>query len=354
VLPTVLPMGWRRRAVVFGVLSAGLCLVGAAPSAVAADRTPAVVVLGDSAAAGDGAGDYEPGTRGENGNWCHRSPHAYVHHTGLAGTAVNLACSGADTADVAFPGPGHYTEPSQARQLVGVAQRYRVRAVLLQVGANDPGSLTPIGFACVRALLDPAEPDCRTTIGPQVADRTRAVAGGIERAARDVRAAMGEAGYAETDYMLVLASYAPPVTGKMIPVPIAHGCPFSRADGQWGHDVLFPAFSDAVRAVAQKVRARFLDLDLATDGHEACTQDDPSTEWHRRITVDPKAFVYGGMDAFGYHLAQESFHPTAIAHERIGGCVGALVRSAVPSAACVTGADGVTRLVGSAAPPVAA
>ncbi len=349
-------MGWRRRALAFGVLATGLCLITAlaAPTAMGADRPAVVVVLGDSAAAGDGAGDYEPGTRGENGNWCHRSPHAYVHHTGLGGTAVNLACSGADSADVAFPAPGHYTEPSQARQLVGVARQYRVRTVLMQVGANDAGSLTPIALACVKALLDPAEPDCRTTIGPQVAERTRAAAAGIERAARDVRAAMTEAGYADIDYTLVLTSYAPPVTGRMIPVPVMHGCPFSRADGEWGHDVLFPAFSDAVRGVAQRLGARFLDLDLATDGHEACTQDDPSTEWHRRITVDPKAFAYGGLDAFGWHLAQESFHPIAIAHQRIGGCVGALARSGMSSAACVTGADGVTRLVGSAAPPVAA
>jgi lysophospholipase L1-like esterase len=338
------------------LLCTGLGLLSAlsAPAATAADRPPAVVVLGDSAAAGDGAGDYEPGTRGENGNWCHRSPHAYVHRTGLRGTSVNLACSGADSTDVAFPAPGHYTEPSQARQLVDVARQYRVRTVVLQVGANDDGSLTPIGAACVRAFLDPREPPCRTTIGPQVADRTRAAAAGVEQAARDVQAAMVEAGYSPTDYTFVVASYAPPVTGKMISVPVAIGCPFSRPDAEWGHDVLFPAFSDAVRAAADRVGARFLDLDLATDGHEACTQEDPAAEWHRRITVDPRAFAYGGMDAFGYHLAQESFHPTAAAPERIGGCVGALVRSGMPSAACITGADGVTRLVGTAAPPVAA
>ncbi|MGI5130575.1 GDSL-type esterase/lipase family protein [Pseudonocardia sp. CA-107938] len=349
-------MGWRWRALGFGLLTPALCLLpGLTTTAAAAvDRPPAVVVLGDSAAAGDGAGDYEPGTRGENGNWCHRSPHAYVHHTGLSGEAVNLACSGADTADVAFPAPGHYTEPSQARQLVDVARRYRVQTVVLQVGANDEGSLTPIGLACVRAFLDPAEPACRTTIGPHVGERMRAAGAGVERATRDIRTAMTEAGYGPADYTLVLTSYAPPITGRMISVPVAIGCPFSRPDAAWGHDVLFPAFSDAVRAVAQRVGARFLDLDLATDGHEACTSEDPANEWHRRLTVDPHAFAFGGRDAFGYHLAQESFHPTAAAHERIGRCLGALVRSAVPAAACVTGADGVTRLVRSAVPPAAA
>ena len=58
------------------------CLAGA-PAAAAEPLPTAVVVLGDSEAAGDGAGGYEPGTRGERGNWCHRSTRAYVHRTGL-------------------------------------------------------------------------------------------------------------------------------------------------------------------------------------------------------------------------------------------------------------------------------
>ena len=338
-------MGWGRRASAVGVAVGVLLgsLIGTASAAPAA----AVVVLGDSTASGDGAGDYLPGTRGENGNWCHRSPLAYIHQTGLAATSVNLACSGANSADVAFAGPGYNTEASQAAQLVGVARQYRVTTVVLQVGANDEGSLTRTGFACVRAFIDPAEPPCRTTIGPQLPQRTRATAAGVERAARDVRAAMGRAGYADADYSLVLMSYASPVTGAMIGIPAAIGCPYSRADAAWGHDVLFPAYSDALHGVADRVGARFLDLDKATDGFEACTRDDPSTEWHRRITVDPRAFVYGGLDAFGFHLAQESFHPTALAHTRIGGCLGDLVRSDLVSAACVTGADRVTRLVGT-------
>ena len=58
------------------------------------------MALGDSAASGEGAGDYAPGTRGEGGDWCHRSPHAYIHAARLAPVAIDLACSGADTADV--------------------------------------------------------------------------------------------------------------------------------------------------------------------------------------------------------------------------------------------------------------
>ncbi|MBO0878381.1 MAG: hypothetical protein J2P19_33850, partial [Pseudonocardia sp.] len=80
------------------VLLCGLVSVvfpGRAGAIVATARPTA---LGDSSASGEGAGDHEPGTRGERGGWCHRSSHAYIRRTGLASTSVNLACSGAASA----------------------------------------------------------------------------------------------------------------------------------------------------------------------------------------------------------------------------------------------------------------
>jgi lysophospholipase L1-like esterase len=332
----------RRRliAVALAVALAVAMLAVSPAVAQGAPRPDAVVVLGDSAASGDGAGDYEPGTRGEKGDWCHRSPHAYVHRTGLAPESVNLACSGADAGDVAFGAPGHYTEGSQAERLVGVAGRYRVTTVVLQVGANDDAALTATGVACIRAFLDLAVPPCRTTLGPLVGTRMAATATKVERAARDVRTAMRRAGYSERAYTLVLASYAAPITDRSIPLPSAQGCPYSRADAGWGRTVLFPAVSETLRGVAQRVGARFLDLDRATEGYEACSRPSWRQEWQRRVTVDPEALVYGGLDAIGYHLAQESFHPTAAGHAAMGRCLGDFVRSGAATGACVARPDG--------------
>ena len=50
--------------------------------------------------------------------------------------------------------------------------------------------------------------------------------------------------------------------------------------------------------------------------------------------------MHGGLDAIGFHLAQESFHPTAAAHAEMGRCMGEFVRSGSDAAACVAGADG--------------
>ncbi len=315
-----------------------------APAAPAAARAAAVVALGDSAAAGDGAGDYEPGTRGEGGDWCHRSPHAYVHRTGLPGRSVNLACSGAEAADVGFGAPGHHTEGSQAARLGALAREHRVTTVLLQVGANDEIDLNGAGVACIRAHLDPVEPPCRATLGPLVADRAAATARRVSAALADVRAAMAQAGYRRGDYAVVLASYAAPVTERMVRFAAARGCPWGRADAGWGRTALFPALAAALRGVAEHDGARFLDLVRATEGREACSRSPRGSEWQRRLTVDPEVFVHGSPHEAVRHLAQESFHPTAAAHAGIGRCVGEFVRSGAARGSCVAGADGRVRV----------
>ncbi|NMH98101.1 hypothetical protein HF526_12370 [Pseudonocardia sp. K10HN5] len=333
----------------------GAAPAAAQPAAPAADTRPtAVVALGDSAASGEGADGYEPGTRGENGDWCHRSPAAYVYRAGLADEAVNLACSGADTSDVRFGTATHYTEGSQAARLIGVATRYRVTVVTLQIGANDDAELTAIGIACIRTFLDPTIGPCRDTLGPTVAGRMAALAPKVEAAVGDVRTAMRRAGYADDAYAFVLASYASPVTETMGPLHGVEGCPFSRADAGWGRTVLFPALSDTLRGVAERTGVRFLDLSRATEGHEACSRTGHSAEWQRRITVDPQALVYGKLDAIGFHLFQESFHPNAAGHEQIGGCLGEFVRAGVQRAACLVGADGKLHSVTPAPTPAAA
>jgi lysophospholipase L1-like esterase len=341
----------RSRALLAVLIAAAFGMLGA-PATAQAQPPTAVVVLGDSAAAGDGANDYEPGTRGEDGNWCHRSVHAYVHRTGLADESVNLACSGADAGDVAFGDGTHYTEKSQAEQLVEVAGRHRVTTVVVQVGANDDAALTATGIACIRSFINVKEPPCRETIDPLLDERMAAMSPKVEAAVRDVREALRRAGQSERDYALVLASYASPVTERMVPLPAAMGCPYSRADAEWGRTALFPALSTALRGVAERTEVRFLDMVRATEGYEACTHALAADEWQRRITVDPAALVHGGLDAVGYHLAQESFHPTAAAHAEMGRCVGEFVRSGATTGACVAGGDGRAHLEAPPAPAV--
>jgi lysophospholipase L1-like esterase len=317
-----------------GLMSVGF--PGRAVAIVATAKPTAIVALGDSSAAGEGAGDYEPGTRGERGDWCHRSSHAYIRRTGLASTAVNLACSGAAAANVGFGTARRYTEGSQAGRLVAVARSHRVTTLVAQLGANDDPGFGAVVLRCVAAYLNPVLPGCSATLADQWRGRLAGMAPKVERALRDVRAAMRQAGYRDQDYTLVLASYPSPVTESMV---AAHGlgCPFRAEDARWGRSVAVPQLSAALAGAAEQVGARFLDMSRAAEGHEACT--DAGREWQRRLTIDPRAFVRGGP-AGVEHLAQESFHLNAVGHGQFAACLAEFVKAGAAKARCVPDSDG--------------
>jgi lysophospholipase L1-like esterase len=330
-------------ALVASAFSVAAPAVAAPPAAV----PTAVVSLGDSAISGEGAGNYEPGTRGENGDWCHRSVNSLIHKTQLADRTINLACSGADSANVSLADTTHYTEGSQARRLIDVARQYRVTSVVVQIGANDEPQFADTIVDCIGAWLNPFGPGCASALRQQWPARLAAMAPKVQNAVADVRTAMRTAGYADTDYSFVLTSYASPVTEKMD--PLLHGpqgCPLRLSDAQYGRTEAVPQLSDALRGVAQRAGVRFLDFSRATEGREACSGGvNPASERQRRITVDPAALVYGGLDAVGIHLAQESFHPNANAHAQLGNCVTEFVHSGAGAARCLADASGTVHAV---------
>lgn len=321
-------------------------VIAASPAASAQeqqdDRQTAIVSLGDSAISGEGAGSYEAGTRGENGNWCHRSTNALVHRTAVADRTINLACSGADAANVSLADTTHYTEGSQARRLIDIARQYRVTTVIVQVGANDDPEFADTMLDCIAKWFNPFGSGCRSKLQNEWPQRLARMAPKVETAVNDVKSAMSQAGYANGSYNFVLASYASPLTERMDEVLHGpQGCPFKLADARYGRTVAVPQLSEAIRGVATRTGVKFLDFSRGTEGREACSgYGDSSTEWQNRVTVDPWAWVTGGLDAIGIHMAQESFHPNARGHNQLGRCVTEFVNSGRGSAACVIGSDG--------------
>lgn len=334
------------RSTKIGLLAAALVVAGltvVVPTANAADSRPtAIVSLGDSAISGEGAGDYEVGTRGENGDWCHRSANALVHRTTVADKTINLACSGADSANVSLADTTHYTEGSQARRLIGVAQQYRVTTVIVQIGANDEPAFADTLLGCIKEWFNPFSSGCRSYLRTQWPQRLAAMAPRVEQALADVKSAMSQAGYATGSYNLILTSYASPLTERMdATLHGPQGCPFKLADAGYGRTEAVPQFAQALQGVASRSGAKFLDFSRATEGHEACSGgSSTANEWQNRVTVDPWAWVTGGLDAIGIHMAQESFHPNAKGHAQLGRCVTEFVNSGRSSAQCLIGADG--------------
>lgn len=313
-------------------------LITAVP-ATADDRPTAAVSLGDSAASGEGARSYEPGTDQTGVNQCHRSTVSYIHRTNIPGIdeTINLACSGADTANLRIGGSGQWNESNQADQLAQVAGTHNVELVTVQVGANDEPGFADTVLECVIRWAVAFGPGCRDTIGAEWPDRVAAMKPKAVDAVQDVREVMAGAGYADSDYDLVIVSYASPVTENMSFGHAFEGCPIRKADAHWGRTVATTLLRDALSDVAAQTGARFLDLSQATDGHEACNRSvSSSQEWVRPLTVRLWQLLYG-IDS---HLVQESFHPNARGHNQIGGCLGEFAVSGAPSATCLEGGDG--------------
>ena len=294
---------------------------------------PAVVTVGDSTLSGEGAGNYEPGTDGENGNWCHRSPSAAVHQMPLPPdvTPINIACSGSKSASVGSPDqPG-----PQARQLAEVARHYRITAVIVQLGANDDPGFTDVVNRCVGAWSSRTPDGCAGEMRKAWPQRVERMKPKALSALRELRGVLDREGYTPASYSLVLQSYAAPVGPGVAPeLRNLSGCPFQPGDLGWIRDKAVPQLSQALHDVAQQADARFLDLSRAGQGHGACSggAQSPESEWFTRLTVDWRSLA---DDQRAQHAMQESFHPNAAGHAQFGRCVGRFLAGDSDHAACL-------------------
>ena len=304
------------------------------------DAPRAIVALGDSTMAGEGAGSYEPGTDGENGNWCHRSTKASVHRTHVPGVdkVFNLACSGANSEQVGITDQVRNTEGSQAEQLAAIAREYRVSVVVVAVGANDDPRFADVLGACLRAWIE-RRTDCARAMADEWKARVERMTPKVERALRDVRRVLQDEGYTPRSYTLVLQSYAAPVApGLPFDLQNLAGCPLRTGDLEWVRDRAVEQLSEGLRTAAKSAEARFLDLSQAGEKHEACMGGEKmDAEWFTRLTVD-----FDGLrdEARARHALQESFHPNDRGYEQFGRCMSDFLATTAREASCVAGADG--------------
>lgn len=337
--------GFTRRRTVRAVthlaglgLLAGTAVLGSGVAVAATPSGPtAIVAMGDSAISGEGAGDYQPGTDGPV-DFCHRSVHAQIDRTAIPGIdrRINLACSGAASANVRIGGASHYTEPSQVDQLRAVAAGNDVKLIVLQLGANDDPAFSSVVLACIQAWANPFAAGCRATVGPSWPGRVAAMEPKVAASIADIRTVMRDDGYADGDYALVLQSYASPVTEHMNRILHAvQGCPVRVDDANWGRTVAVPELAAGLRAVAERTGVRFLDLSAATQNHEACN-DDGLAHWQNPLVIDVSKIPQG----LNLHVVQQSFHPNAAGHGQFGRCLAEFYAQGAAQARCVAGVDG--------------
>ena len=282
-------------------------------------------------------------------NGCDRSDTAEILTARIpADHRINLACSGATTADVlrAVDGGQWFKgEAPQADQLAAVARQYAVKLVVVSIGGND------LGFAsvlerCAEGYLEPwpfAAP-CEPKEEPVFATALAAAAPKVRAALASVRRAMASAGYRDADYRLVLQSYPSPLpAGGDYRYPqdgytryLTGGCPFFNSDSSWARNSVVPRIAGMLQAAASAERADFLDLRGAFSGHEVCSTADRQAGAENTLVrpVSPLTAEWVRFVSTTQGRLQESLHPNAYGQLAFGDCLGKLWAAGPGSFGC--------------------
>ncbi|MFJ5709126.1 GDSL-type esterase/lipase family protein [Streptomyces sp. NPDC093105] len=275
---------------------------------------------------------YDPSrVYGSTAGGCHRSDVSEVRSAGpIASTLINLACSGATTENVvraAQGGRAYKGEAPQADQLAAVAASHDVELIALSIGGNDLGFADIITTCATDYIVWYSY--CHDDQQAEVDARIDGVMADVGRAVDEIRAVMTGAGYAASDYRIVLQSYPSPIpraaenrySESGWSRTNTGGCPFWNKDSDWARDSLVPQLANRLRQVAVAKGAQFLDLRDALQGREVCAKasrqvtaalppSGAASEWARWIDSQSTQ-----------GLVQESMHPNAYGQQALGRCL---------------------------------
>jgi hypothetical protein len=392
--------GTRTRLVALATLvgSSVAAVVGAASPAHADGPgigTPWIVTIGDSAISGEAgrwAGNsnssssrvdalgptayYDNATNtAETIPGCHRSKAAEAHIGGGV-MSLNLACSGARTYTQAGsgdfkPGLDFYVDGSgrkgQALMLQEFATTHNVRAVTVLIGANNYG-FADIVQQCVTNWLtspswwknycyDDSSISSRFTASA-IAARTAEVAGALA----NLRQAMTNAGYSDSQYTFIIQTYSSPLprgTGFRYAESgwtrqSTGGCGVWNRDANWANDTAVVAMNRSLRdgAAAGLPAGSYVVLDnvRALDGRRLCEstvgllEERNVATWQSPGAADTTEWVSQIRTVtaiFGPYQLQEGLHPSYWGQLALRNCLRqAFNGGAVRGGTCTRGANG--------------
>ncbi|MEU8621843.1 ricin-type beta-trefoil lectin domain protein [Streptomyces sp. NPDC048623] len=295
-----------------------------------AERRTGLISLGDSEISGEGVGNYDPATN-TSSNQCHRSPESAIHRTGIAADLTfNVACSGAYTGNIRIGGSKQYAdELVQSDSLAIKARNTRIKMVVLVAGANDDLQFGPVMTDCVtRWVL--SQGACEPKYAPGWQARVDGLRPKVEATVGDLRTVMRDAGYADSDYKLVVMGYPSPIGPDIydnpnFPGKLPGGCAGYDSDAKWGRNSAVPAFELGMRAAARNTGAVYLDNSRLFHGHEVCMED----TWARGLYLDL-------ADHFPWdeNTARQSFHPNDRGHGAFASCLTQIYNSGLREASC--------------------
>jgi hypothetical protein len=334
---------------------------------------PAVVSVGDSYISGE-AGRWAGNTNGsstatdalgstayydnaggtaESTPKCHRSKAAEIDIGGGV-TGKNLACSGAQTAtftdsDGNFkPGLDFYNGSGgqgQALALQQYASSHNVKMVSVSIGGNNFGFAGVVQSCVVDFLTSPSWwknycNDDSSVLANFTAANITAQTNAIKGAVQNVGTAMGNAGYAPSQYAIVVQNYEspiPPASGIRYSQSgygrqSTGGCGFYDADLNWANGTALPTINAAVRNGATQSglgNVKLLDLQGAFVGRRLCEntvgllEEKGVSSWQSAGAVDTSEWIEQIRTAttvFGPYFIQESLHPNYWGEKALRNC----------------------------------
>jgi hypothetical protein len=306
---------------------------------------------------------------------CHRSKAAEVY-VGGGVNGVNLACSGARTStftdsDGNFkPGLDFYSDANgkkgQALLLQEYAATHNVRQVELSIGGNN-FNFASIIQSCVTDFLgsptwwkDYCYDDSSVTANftsSNISTQTTA----IKNAILNVRQAMTNAGYASSQYTIVVQDYESPVPGGSgirysesgYTRQSTGGCGFWNADADWANNTALPTINNAVKNAASQTgltNVKILELQTAFNGRRLCEntvgllEEKGLSSWQSAGAVDKSEWVdqiRTVSTANSDYYIQESLHPNYWGQLAIRSCLRQAWNAGSPrSGTCTTAGPG--------------
>ena len=378
-----------------------LAVMGVAVPAARADGpgvgTPNVVSVGDSYISGEagrwagnassesyvdalGATAYfdNASNTGESIPGCHRSK---SNETKIGGGVVgkDLACSGATTATQPYssgndfkPGLDFYDDGAghqgQAKMLQSYATSHNVKLVTVSIGGND-FNFAGIVTDCVEDFLyspswypDYCKDDSVVT-SEMTSSNVTAKTTAIKNALLNVNTAMRNAGYASTQFTILVQDYPSPIPNSSgfrysqsgYTRQSTGGCGFWNADADYANGTLLPTIDNAVKNAAAQTglaNVKTMELRSAFNGRRLCENtvnrvDATSySSWSTPGAVDHIEWFQGirTVTASGSdYYVQESLHPDYLAQLGLRNCVRQAYNGGTPrGGTCTIAGSGLT------------
>jgi hypothetical protein len=274
---------------------------------------------------------------------CHRS-HSAEAFVGGSVNGENLACSGAKTTtftdsngnfkpglDFYDDGAGHQ---GQAKMLQGFAAAHNVKLVAVSIGGNN-FNFGSVVQSCVEDFLgspswwpDYCNDDSSVTANftsSNISAQTTA----IKTALLNIATAMRSAGYADSQWTLLVQDYMSPIPGSAAfrysqsgyTRQSTGGCGFWNADADWANNTALPTINNAVKnAVTQTAltNTKVLELASAFNGRRLCEntvgllEEKSLASWTSAGAVDKTEWINQirtvSTATTDYYI-QESLHP---------------------------------------------